>query len=116
MSFGAAIQTVFRKYAEFTGLAARPEFWWWILFTALVSSALGLFNVIPVGDATLGYILVGLWNTAVLVPTLAVLVRRLRDAGYGWGHAFWLLVPIAGLIILAVFCSQPSKEPGGPLK
>lgn len=29
MSFGEAIQTVFRKYAEFMGRAARDEFWWW---------------------------------------------------------------------------------------
>jgi hypothetical protein len=36
MSFGEAIQTVFRKYAEFTGRAGRAEFWWWALFTALV--------------------------------------------------------------------------------
>ena len=32
MSFVEAIQTVLRKYAEFTGRAARPEFWWWALF------------------------------------------------------------------------------------
>ncbi|QAY72029.1 DUF805 domain-containing protein [Agromyces protaetiae] len=109
MSFGTAIQTVLRKYAEFEGRAGRPEFWWWILFSALVGSALSVFNVIPIGDASVGAIFSGLWGVAVLLPTLAVLVRRLRDAGYGWGHAFWLLVPIAGLIVLAIMCSQPTK-------
>ena len=44
MSFGEAIQTVFRKYAEFMGRAGRAEFWWWALFNVLVASALGLFN------------------------------------------------------------------------
>jgi uncharacterized membrane protein YhaH (DUF805 family) len=38
MSFGAAIQTVFRNYAEFTGRATRPEFWWWALFNLLVAA------------------------------------------------------------------------------
>ena len=33
-----------------------------------------------------------------------------RIAGYGWGHMFWLLVPIAGIIVLIVFWSQPAKE------
>jgi uncharacterized membrane protein YhaH (DUF805 family) len=59
VSFGEAIQTVFRKYAEFTGRAPRAEFWWWALFNLLVASALSLFNVIPIGDdANLGSLLV----------------------------------------------------------
>jgi uncharacterized membrane protein YhaH (DUF805 family) len=110
MSFGEAIQTVLRKYAEFTGRAGRAEFWWWMLFYVLVASALGLFNVIPLGDgASLGWLLSSLWGIAVLLPTLAVSVRRLRDAGYGWGHIFWLLVPIGGLVVLVIFWAQPTK-------
>ena len=90
MSFGEAIQTVFRKYAEFTGRATRPEFWWWALFNLLVAGALNFFNVIRIGEnAYLGSLLAGLWGVAVLLPNLAVAVRRLRDAGYGWGHLFW---------------------------
>jgi hypothetical protein len=48
MSFGEAIQTVFRNYAEFTGRATRPEFWWWALFNLLVAGALNFFNVIRI--------------------------------------------------------------------
>ena len=63
MSFGEAIQTCFRKYAEFMGRAGRAEFWWWALFNVLVASALGLFNVIRIGDnAYLGTLLAGLWG------------------------------------------------------
>jgi uncharacterized membrane protein YhaH (DUF805 family) len=110
MSFGEAVQTVFRKYAEFTGRATRPEFWWWALFNVLVVGALNLFNVIRIGDnAYLGSLLAGLWGIAVLLPNLAVTVRRLRDAGYGWGHLFWLLVPIAGIFVLITLLAQPTK-------
>jgi hypothetical protein len=49
MSFGEAIQTVFRKYAEFTGRATRPEFWW-ALFNLLVAGALNFLNVIRIGE------------------------------------------------------------------
>lgn len=110
MSFGEAIQTVFRKYAEFTGRATRAEFWWWALFNVLVASALSLFNVIRIGDnAYLGSLLSGLWGIAVLLPSLAVAVRRLRDAGYGWGYLFFILVPVAGIVVLIVYWAQPAK-------
>jgi uncharacterized membrane protein YhaH (DUF805 family) len=110
MSFGEAIQSVFRNYAEFTGRATRPEFWWWALFNLLVVGALNLFNVIRIGDnAYLGSLLAGLWGIAVLLPNLAVAVRRLRDAGYGWGHLFWILVPIAGIFVLITLRVQPTK-------
>jgi uncharacterized membrane protein YhaH (DUF805 family) len=110
MSFGEAIQTVFRKYAEFTGRATRAEFWWWALFNVLVASALSLFNVIRIGDnAYLGSLLAGLWGIAVLLPSLAVAVRPLRDAGYGWGLLFFILVPVAGIVVLIVYWAQPTK-------
>ena len=53
--------------------------------------------------------LAGVWGVAVLLPYLAVTVRRLRDAGYGWGHLFWILVPIAGIFVLIAFLAQPTK-------
>lgn len=111
MSFAEAIQRVFRDYAEIMGRAARAEFWWWALFTILVASALNLFAVIRIGDdANLGSLLAGLWGIAILLPTLAVAVRRLRDAGYGWGYLFFILVPVAGIFVLIVLWAQPTKE------
>lgn len=114
MSFGQAIQTGFSKYAEFSGRASRPEFWWWILFTALVSAAL---STVPVWayDFGTGYFsaeptLTGLWGIGVLLPTLAVTVRRLLDGGHQWGNIFWLLLPVAGLIVLVVLCAQPPQS------
>lgn len=49
---------------------------------------------------------------AVLLPNLAVAVRRLRDAGYGWGNLFWILVPIAGIVGLNRPL-DPAHEGGG---
>jgi len=123
MTMMAAIRSVCRQYARFSGRAPRAEFWWWILFTTLVSVVLGS---IPVGPTRMTYgmwmshgmwmqsqvSLGSLWGLAVLVPTLAVCVRRLRDAGYGWGHLLWLLIPGVGLIILAVLCAQPTVGSG----
>jgi uncharacterized membrane protein YhaH (DUF805 family) len=115
MSLGQSIQTVFTKYAEFRGVASRSEFWWWILFTFLISAGFGalpipILTVTPGGDMMwTASTLAGLWGLAVLLPTLAVTVRRLRDAGYEWGNLFWLLLPVAGMIVLVVLCAQPSR-------
>jgi len=125
MTFFDAIKTVFRKYAEFGGRASRPEFWWWTLFTTLVSAALNALSVpmygvmysrmLDSGPAFSGgygsFSLAGLWSIAVLIPSLAVTVRRLRDAGRSWAELFWVLLPIAGLIILIVHLCEPSVAP-----
>ena len=112
MTFGEAIRTVARKYAEFGGRAGRPELWWWLLFVTLVAAALNLFSVVSIGDtANLGALLSGLWGIAILLPTLAVGVRRLRDAGHGWAHLLWMLVPIGGLVVRAVLWAE---APPGP--
>ncbi|CAN5260685.1 hypothetical protein BH11ACT4_BH11ACT4_13720 [soil metagenome] len=120
MTFFDAIKTVFRKYAEFTGRATRPEFWWFTLFSFLVSAALSSLNVYTTSfnmlsasstsnTLTVGSSLAGLWSIAVLLPSLAVAVRRLRDAGYHWTQLFWVLLPIAGAIVLIVRLTEPSR-------
>jgi uncharacterized membrane protein YhaH (DUF805 family) len=113
MTFAQSIQTVFNKYAEFRGIASRSEFWWWVLFTSLVSAALNTVTVWSVSlgsDISPASSLAGVWAIAVLVPTLAVTIRRLRDAGYEWGHIFWVFLPVAGVIVLIVLCAQPSRR------
>lgn len=99
LNFGEAIQSVFRKYAEFTGRASRSEFWWFTLFSTLVFF----------GTSSIFAGLSGAWFFAVIVPSLAVGVRRLRDAGLSWAWLFFLLLPIVGLIVLAVLFAQPPQ-------
>lgn len=61
----------------------------------------------PEGVITLGSSLAGAWSIAVLLPSLAVAVRRLREAGRSWAELFWLLLPVAGLIVLIVRLAEP---------
>ena len=111
MDFATSIITCLRKYADFTGKATRPELWWFILFTTIVTAVLTALNGFSTGSpVAVGTTLASVWSIAVLVPTLAVIVRRLRDAGRDWRGVFWLLVPIAGLIVLAFRLSEPSRS------
>ena len=120
MTFFESITTVFRKYAEFGGRAGRPEFWWFTLFSTLVTNLLGAltasvdgrqFDFSLTANSFSGYVsFATVWGIIVLLPSLAVTVRRLRDAGYGWAPLLWLLLPLIGTIILIVLLAQPSSD------
>jgi uncharacterized membrane protein YhaH (DUF805 family) len=79
-----------RKYATFSGRARRAEYWWFYLFTILLSIATSIV------DAVIGFPAVNILATlAIIIPSLAVGVRRLHDTNRsGW----WLLAPIGVLI------------------
>ena len=105
MSFPDAVRHVLSHYADFSGRARRSEYWWFALFNLLVSLAAQLvdnsFNTAPLFEllVTLG----------LLVPALAVGVRRLHDTGRsGW----WLLIgliPLIGAIVLIIWFVSDSK-------
>jgi uncharacterized membrane protein YhaH (DUF805 family) len=95
---------VLKKYAVFQGRARRKEFWMFTLFNFLVSLACGIVDGVlgTGGDGSIGLI-GGLYALGVMLPSIAVAVRRLHDTGRsGW----WILlsfIPIVGWIILIVF-------------
>jgi uncharacterized membrane protein YhaH (DUF805 family) len=104
---------VLRKYVDFTGRARRTEYWMFFLFNLIISFALGIVEALFGGPGILGAI----YGLAVLLPSLAVSVRRLHDTGRsGW----WLLiglVPLVGLVVLLVFAvqeGQPGDNAFGP--
>lgn len=98
-----------KKYAVFSGRARRMEYWYFVLFNlvvyivlTLIDTLLGTFNIVQgVG------LLSGIYSLAVLIPTLAVMVRRLHDIDRtGW----WILInliPLIGTIVLLVFALTP---------
>lgn len=110
---------VLRKYAVFRGRARRSEFWYFVLFNVIVSIVLSIIDAIiglRIGDANVG-ILSSIYGLAVLIPTIAVWVRRLHDTGRsGWWYLL-ILIPLIGIIVLIVFAvqdSQPGDNQYGP--
>ena len=98
-----------KKYAVFSGRSRRMEYWYFVLFNliayivlSLIDALLGTYNIVQgVG------LLSGIYSLAVLIPTLAVMVRRLHDIDRtGW----WILInliPLIGTIVLLVFALTP---------
>ena len=107
MSFGEAIQSVFSQYAVFYGRARRSEYWYFVLLTLIVSFVLSLLSS-ALGE--LGALLPTIWELAILVPSLAVVWRRLHDVGKSGGWYFIFLVPLVGWIILLVFLCKDSQS------
>ncbi|MDE7180474.1 MAG: DUF805 domain-containing protein [Muribaculaceae bacterium] len=120
MTLQQSVQTCFNKYAAFSGRASRSEYWWFILFTAVVYGV--LYGFASMLDSTFLSIIAYLFYLAVIVPSLAVAVRRMHDIGKGGGWIFISLVPLIGsiwYIVLACMPSQPGpnrfgENPDGP--
>lgn len=105
---------VLKKYAIFSGRARRKEYWMFTLFNVIFSFALGFTDAaLGLADERSGWGPIrGLYTLAVLIPSLAVSVRRLHDTDRSGWWLFIGLVPCVGSIVLLIFMVEDST-PGG---
>lgn len=104
---------VLKNYATFSGRARRKEYWMFFLISALISIVLTLLDIL-LGTYSMEYeagLFSGLYSLLILIPSIAVVVRRLHDTDRsGW----WILIsliPLIGVIVLFVFICLDS-QPG----
>jgi uncharacterized membrane protein YhaH (DUF805 family) len=89
---------VLQNYATFKGRASRSEYWYFVLFNVIFSIVLGFVSGIV--DLPILYTI---YSLALLIPSIAVAVRRMHDVGKsGW----FILIPIYDLILA---CTQGVK-------
>ena len=103
-----------KKYADFKGRSQRKEYWMFTLFNLLAFFVLSVIGGFQGDQAEL---LTGLYSLAVLLPSIAVTVRRLHDIGKSGWWALLMVVPLVGALVLAVFAlqdSQPEANEYGP--
>ena len=113
MGFAEAVQAVLGKYADFSGRARRSEYWFWTL--AVMLGYVVALILVAIAKPFL-YLLV-IAYLAILVPSLAVSVRRLHDTGKSGWFILVGLIPLVGGIILLVFMvsdSTPGDNQYGP--
>ena len=113
-----AYKNFFKGYADFTGRSTRSDFWWVWLMNSILFLPLYIFwfqmalNDTEETDPILGVAIISVYMILAIVlftPSLAVKVRRLRDAGFHWAFIFLHFVPMGGLALL-VLLAMPSKE------
>ena len=114
-----------KQYVDFKGYATREEWWWIQLWNFIIF--LGLTIILLPGlivslvfeedvSITLGVItilaggLMLLYSLAILIPSIALNVRRLRDAGFHWAMIFINFIPYVGTIAVFILLQMPSKR------
>lgn len=108
--------SVLKKYAVFSGRAQRAEYWYFILFNLLIALALGvLAAAIPKASAIFNWLLV-IYYLAMLIPSIAVTVRRLHDCGRSGWLFLISLIPFVGVVlfIFMLLDSEPGQNKYGP--
>lgn len=110
---------VLKKYAVFSGRARRKEYWMFFLFNWIFSvAAVLLDNLIGTANSDSGAGVISIiYSLAVLLPSLAVGIRRLHDLGKSGWWIFIALIPLVGaiwLIVLYATAGQPVENQYGP--
>lgn len=120
MSLGESLTSVFNKYATFTGRARRSEFWWFsgcyfVLQIIFSFASLGMQAGVMSGELSYNDPTFSMFQTmsvilglGLLLPSLAVTVRRFHDIGKSGWNILWAAIPLIGAIIVLVWMCQDS--------
>ena len=102
-----------RDYKKFDGRSRRTEYWMFLLINIGVNIALGLVEAMFGSPGILSW----LYSLAVLVPAIAVSIRRLHDIGLPGLWVLLILIPFLNLLLALIFLtrdSQPGANEYGP--
>ena len=114
-----AYKNFFKGYVDFTGRSTRSEYWWiWLtnmillvpFYSAYFKALANPRNeaaLMALGGIAIIYMIFGL---ALMLPMLALTVRRLRDAGFHWALIFIIFIPMVGPLVLLVLLAMPTKQ------
>jgi uncharacterized membrane protein YhaH (DUF805 family) len=107
VTFAGAVKSAFLNFAQFRGVSTRPEYWYFVLFSVLMALVLGTLDSAIWPPVQSEDVLAGLnqptpfsniFAILILVPSLAVTSRRIRDAGWSGKWLWSLLLPIIPLV------------------
>ena len=114
-----AYKSFFKGYVDFTGRSKRSEYWWiWLtnmillvpFYSAYFKALANPRNetaLMALGGIAIIYMIFGL---ALMLPMLALTVRRLRDAGFHWALIFVIFIPMVGPLALLALLAMPTKQ------
>ena len=105
-----AYKRFLNNYTNFSGRSTRADYWWVVLANFCIGFVLGLLGSV-LGEKLVTTIAT-IYELAILIPGLAIAVRRLHDVNKSGWFLLIALVPLVGGIILLIFMLMDSVEEG----
>ena len=99
-----AIQLFFKNYTNFNGRSTRSEFWWVMLACFILGFVFGLLGAV----SSIFTVLMVIVELAIIVPNLALEIRRMHDIGKSGWYILVALGPLVGGLIVLYWFAQPS--------
>jgi uncharacterized membrane protein YhaH (DUF805 family) len=103
----SAFTSAWQKSFDYAGRSSRGDYWWFALANFLLGIVLNLASLL----GSFFYNLTVVYAAALIIPSLPLAIRRLRDAGKHWGWFFISLVPFIGVFWFIWLMTQPSAMP-----
>ena len=107
VTFAGAVKSAFVNFAQFRGVSSRAQYWYFVLFSVLMALVLGTIDSVFWPPVETDDVLVALnqptpfsniFAIVILIPSLAVTSRRIRDAGWSGKWLWSLLLPIVPFV------------------
>jgi len=107
VTFAGAVKSAFVNFAKFRGVSSRAQYWYFVLFSVLMALVLGTIDSVFWPPVETDDVLVALnqptpfsniFAIVILIPSLAVTSRRIRDAGWSGKWLWSLLLPIVPFV------------------
>lgn len=122
-NIGQAIARFFKNYAVFSGRASRSEYWWstlaligaWVVVGTISGIVEEMSYSSAYGFGMLGSVMglvIGIAYLGIIIPSLAIMWRRLHDANLAGLFFFLTFIPFFGQIALIVLLALPPKVEG----
>lgn len=122
VSFPEAVQMFFRRYTDFQGRSRRAEYWWVVLFNLIIEivaffliGVLGMIGSSNGEPGPLAFIPLGLlvlYALATIIPSLALIVRRLHDVNLSGWILLAAFIPFVNILVgigLFIVCLIPGN-------
>ncbi|MCD7904104.1 MAG: DUF805 domain-containing protein [Clostridiales bacterium] len=98
----------FKNYANFKGRDSRKQFWMFILFNFVISLIIQVVAALILGDSAA--IIMSIYELIVLIPSIAIIVRRLHDINKSGFWIFINCVPLIGWIWYLILVCKKGDE------
>lgn len=106
----SAYKKFLSNYTNFSGRSSRSDYWYVFLANFLIGFVIGFVGGLIPALSGLTALLSSVYSLAVLIPGIALFIRRMHDINKSGWNFFWCLVPLVGFIILLVLLCKPSVD------